>query len=238
LQTHHHRSLVISCEHAGNEVPPDYAAHFEGFGPLLQSHRGWDPGAHELALQMGAAFGVPVYASTTTRLLVDLNRSIGHRQLYSEVSRPLTPAQRKAIVARHYRPHRDAVEGEVARLIASGRRVLHIASHSFTPTLQGVDRNTDVAWLYDPRSPGELGFARDWLRALRQRAPTLRLRRNHPYQGREDGLNSCLRRRHGMTDYLGVELEVNHAYSLQGGPAWTQLKSDLLASLAACLAPS
>ena len=229
------RCLVVSCEHGGREVPAAYAAFFTGQQALLDSHRGWDPGALQLARQMADAFGAPLYASTTTRLLIDLNRSMGHRQLHSEPTRGLTRAERQEIAVRHYRPHRDAIEGEIARRIGAGEQVVHIASHSFTPVLNGVVRRADVAWLYDPRRAGESALSRRWLAEFARRAPGLRLRRNYPYQGRGDGLASLLRRRFSGEAYVGVELEVNQRFVEQGGTPWTALCSDLVESLAAAL---
>ena len=225
--------LVLSCEHGGNEVPPAYAALFVGHESLLDSHRGWDPGALELGRQMASACGVPLHASRTTRLLVELNRSIGHPQLFSEVTRPLSPALRRDIVATHYRPHRDAIESAVAGHIAAGYRVLHIASHSFTPVLHGVERRADVAWLYDPSRAGEASFAARWMKDFAPRLPGLRLRRNYPYQGRSDGLMSLLRRQHPDAQYRGIELEVNQRFVAQGGPPWAKLCEQLVASLVA-----
>ena len=229
-------ALVISCEHGGHEVPPAYAALFKGHEALLPTHRGWDPGALELARQMALALGAPLFAAITTRLLIDLNRSIGHRQLHSEATRGLALAARRDIAALYYRPHRDAVESEVARLIAGGRRVLHIASHSFTPELNGVVRQADVAWLYDPRRAGEGALASRWLGALRRRRPELKLRRNYPYEGKGDGLTSLLRKRHAPGQYVGLELEVNQRFYLAGGDAWAALRSDLTEALGAVLA--
>ena len=229
------RCLIISCEHGGFEVPADYAAAFAGQQPLLLSHRGWDPGALQLARQLADAFGAPLYASTTTRLLIDLNRSMGHRQLFSAATRVLSKADREKIVVRHYRPHRDAVESEIARRIGVGEQVIHIASHSFTPVLDGVVRRADVAWLYDPQRAGESALSRRWLAQLTQRAPGLKLRRNYPYQGRGDGLTSLLRRRFSGEAYVGIELEVNQRFVIQGGDAWAALRSDLVGSLAAAL---
>jgi predicted N-formylglutamate amidohydrolase len=228
--------LVISCEHGGCEVPREYAALFLGRDRLLTSHRGWDAGALEVASQMAAALGAPLYAATTTRLLVDLNRSIGHRQLFSEITRPLAPARRLEILDRHYRPHRQTVESQIARHIASGRRVIHVASHSFTPMLEGVPRQADVAWLYDPRRPGEVALAGAWRRALEQRGAQLRLRRNYPYQGRADGLTASLRRHHDAASYVGLELEVNQRFVEQGGGQWTRLRKMLVDSLQTALA--
>lgn len=226
------RVLIVSCEHGGNEVPLGYAALFEGLCGLLDSHRGWDPGALELARDLAEPSGAPCFASTTTRLLVDLNRSVGHRALFSEVSRALAPAARQQILALHYRPHRDAVELEVGRQIAAGHPVLHVASHSFTPVLDGVARQADVAWLYDPRRRAESTLAGRWLAAFARRAPGLRLRRNYPYQGRADGLAALLRKRFPDAAYAGIELEVNQSFVADGGAPWRRLRADLVDALA------
>lgn len=230
-------ALIITCEHGGREVPDGYAALFAGHEALLQTHRGWDPGALELAQQMAGALGAPLFAATTTRLLIDLNRSIGHRQLHSEATRGLPAADRRSMVAQHYRPHRDAVESEVARLIARGQRVIHVASHSFTPELNGVVRQADVAWLYDPKRAGEGALALRWLSTLQNRSPKLKLRRNYPYEGKGDGLTSLLRKRHAPGEYVGLELEVNQRFCGAGGDAWAALRSDITGALAEVLAP-
>jgi predicted N-formylglutamate amidohydrolase len=224
--------LVVSCEHGGHAVPPELAALFEGHRGLLESHRGWDPGAAELARDLAQACGAPCFVATTTRLVVDLNRSEGHPDLFSALTRPLAPALRQAILARHYRPHRDAVESEIARHVAAGRPVLHVAAHSFTPVLDETVRRADVACLYDPRRPAESGLAQRWLAALAARAPGLRLRRNYPYTGRSDGFASHLRKRFADAAYAGIELEVNQAQVAQGAAPWGQLRAALAAALA------
>ena len=230
-------TLIISCEHGGYAVPTAYAPLFVGHEALLATHRGWDLGALDLARRMAGVLGAPLFAAETTRLLIDLNRSIGHRQLHSEATRGLPLSARRDIAAAHYRPHRDAVESEVARRIAAGQRVVHIASHSFTPELHGVVRQADVAWLYDPRRAGEQVFASHWLGALRRRRPDLKLRRNYPYEGKGDGLTSLLRKRHAVEAYVGIELEVNQRFVIHGGAAWEALQTDLIGSLADVLAP-
>ena len=40
---------LITCEHGGNRIPPRYRDLFAGCEALLQSHRGYDPGALTLA---------------------------------------------------------------------------------------------------------------------------------------------------------------------------------------------
>lgn len=224
--------LVLSCEHGGHEVPAAFAALFEGHEALLSSHRGWDPGTLELAQQMASELGAPLHVSTTTRLLVDLNRSVGHRQLFSSLVSRLPPDRRDDILAAHYHPHRDAVERDIASRIAAGQRIVHVALHSFVPVLGGRVRHADVACLYDPKRVGEASLTQRWLAALATRQGSLALRRNYPYRGSSDGLTRHLRERFDARDYVGIELEVNQRFVDQGGAPWEQLRADLIVSLA------
>jgi predicted N-formylglutamate amidohydrolase len=223
--------LLITCEHGGRRVPPRYRALFAGHEDLLRTHRGWDFGALLLAREMARAMDAPLVASTTTRLLVDLNRSLGHPRLYSEITRGLPERERQAILARYYLPHRERVDALVRGALAERRRAVHVASHSFTPVLHGEVRQADVGLLYHPERPGEVALARRWLAALARLRPDLRLRRNYPYHGRSDALSSVLRRRHPDAEYVGLEIEVNQLHVLRGGDHWAALRRDLVASL-------
>lgn len=227
----HTDAFLFTCEHGGNRIPAPHRALFRGQAALLASHRGYDPGALAMARALASAFGAPLVSSTVSRLLVDLNRSIGHPRLFSAVTRAAPAGVRVAILARHYRPHRDKVERLAARFVARGRRVIHIASHSFTPELDGRLRSADVGLLYDPRRHGEAGLCGRWKAALRALAPGLRVRRNYPYAGRSDGLTSWLRRRFPPGAYVGIELEVNHAIVLAPGRGWIALRGMLIDSL-------
>jgi predicted N-formylglutamate amidohydrolase len=204
--------LLITCEHGGNKIPERYRALFAGRGAQLDSHRGFDPGALNMARELARHFRAPLVYATVSRLLVDLNRSIGHRALYSDATRGLPRSEHGRILARHYVPYRNEVEALVANAIAVGRRVVHIASHSFTPSLDGTVRNADVGLLYDPARPGERALCADWVKLLAPAISPLRVRRNYPYQGRNDGLTLRLRRLYPATRYIGVELEINQKH--------------------------
>ena len=54
-----------------------------------------------MARDLARAFGAPLFSSTISRLLVDLNRSIGHRALYSAATRNLSRAEHARILARY-----------------------------------------------------------------------------------------------------------------------------------------
>jgi predicted N-formylglutamate amidohydrolase len=224
-------SFLITCEHGGNHIPAPYRALFLGHDALLASHRGYDPGALVMARALARAFGAPLVCSTVSRLLIDLNRSIGHPQLFSPMTRAAPAGMRATMLTQYYRPHREAVERLAAQSIAHGRRVIHIASHSFTPKLDGRVREVDVGLLYDPQRRGEATLCARWKAAIESMAPGLRVRRNYPYLGRNDGLTSALRRRFPPSAYVGVELEFNHGILLAGGRGWTALRSVLIDSL-------
>jgi predicted N-formylglutamate amidohydrolase len=189
------RTFLITCEHGGNRIPAPYKSLFVWRRGLLDSHRGYDPGALQMARALASGLRAPLVSSTISRLLVDLNRSTGHPQLFSVATRSSPARARANIVARHYRPYRDRVERLVERRLSRGQRVIHVSSHSFTPKLNGRVRTADVGLLYHPGRRGEALLCTRWQEALLAVLPDLRVRRNYPYAGKGDGLTSHLRLR-------------------------------------------
>ncbi|MBW8364695.1 MAG: N-formylglutamate amidohydrolase [Rhizobium sp.] len=216
--------VLITCEHGGNRIPTRYHSLFAGFEALLHSHRGYDPGALAVARKLARVLDAPLFVSTTSRLLIDLNRSIGHPKLYSEATRDAPAAVRREILDRHYLPYRTAVEAHVAAAIARGSRVIHLASHSFTPVLDGIVRNADIGLLYDPARAGEAELCRRWQARLKSQALELKVRRNYPYTGKSDGFTAFLRRRFPSDLYVGIELEINQKHVLPGGRRWLAMQ--------------
>jgi predicted N-formylglutamate amidohydrolase len=222
--------LLISAEHAGNRVPAEYAPLFADAAGVLETHRGLDLGALELARAFGRKLGVEPFMGTVTRLVVDLNRSPRNRNVFSEFSRGLSAERRVAALAKHYWPYRHAVEEAVTRAVEARLSVLHVSAHSFTPVLRGAVRNCDVGFLYDPRRRNEVRFVEAWHAALRAAASDLVLRRNYPYRGVSDALVSYLRRRYGARGYVGLELEINQKHV--DAPRWRALVKLLATTLA------
>jgi predicted N-formylglutamate amidohydrolase len=228
-------SFLITCEHGRNRIPAPYRRLFRGQRALLDSHRGYDPGALVLAEDLAEAFRAPLVTATVSRLLIDLNRSIGHPQLYSAATRAAPVKLRAKIVKQYYRPYRTRVEHLVRQSVSRARRVIHISSHSFTLELDGEVRRADVGLLYHPSRHGETELCARWKASLAAFAPGLRVRRNYPYAGKGDGLTSYLRQRFPQDAYVGVELEVNQNIVLSASRRWTTLRRVLIDSLrAAC----
>ena len=233
----HVDTFIITCEHGGNRVPAPYRRMFRGQRELLDSHYGYDPGSLVMAKALASAFAAPLVASTVSRLLVDLNRSIGHPQLFSAVTRAAPALTRAQIVEQHYRPYRRQVERLIRQAVGRGHRVIHISSHSFTAELDGKVRATDVGLLYHPGRRAEAEVCARWKETLTASAPELRVRRNYPYAGKGDGLTSHLRVRFAPSDYVGIELEVNQGIVFAAGRRWTALRRMLIDSLrTACAA--
>jgi predicted N-formylglutamate amidohydrolase len=202
-------------------VPARFAPLFAGAAAVLATHRGFDLGALDVARAFGRRLGVEPFTATTTRLVVDLNRSPGNRNVFSAYTRSLTETQKAAALATHYWPYRNAVQAAVEKAVGDGDAVLHVSTHSFTPELRGEVRNCDVGFLYDPRRAPEVRFIEAWYAALRAAAPELTLRRNYPYSGVSDALVTHLRRRYGSRGYVGMELEINQKHA--GTRGWRSL---------------
>jgi predicted N-formylglutamate amidohydrolase len=227
-------SLLLTCEHGGNRVPARYRRYFRARRRLLDSHRAYDIGALEAARFLARRLGAPLVSATVTRLVVDLNRSMGHPRLFSAITRPLPAAERAAIIARHYRPYRDAVAQWITRRIAGGGVVFHVAVHSFTPVLDGVVRNADIGLLYDPARGREGSLARAWKARFRAVRPALVVRCNYPYKGVSDGLIPALRRTFPASRYLGIEIEINQRAALGDPGEWRQLLRVIAAAVPTC----
>jgi len=202
--------LLLSCEHAGKRIPSEYRTLFRNCRSLLASHRAYDYGALASARDIGRYLRAPLIAASCSRLLVDLNRSPGHPALFSSRTRRLSPAEKERLLARYYHPHRQRVEDWIRARIAARIPVVHVAVHSFSPSLNGVARRADIGLLYDPARKGEAALCRRWRVALRDAGgQNLAVRRNYPYRGVSDGLTRHLRTRFGAGLYAGIELEIN-----------------------------
>ena len=224
--------LIISCEHAGNEVPEEYAHLFEHDPETLQTHRGIDIGALNLTNTIAQEMGQQPYLHTVTRLLVDLNRSVQSPTLFSEFTKEEPVSVREDIFENYYRPHRKKVEQRIQQIIENGNRALHVGIHTFTPVWKGRERDLDVGFLFDPTRSAEQEFCGYWHQALAEQMPKLRLRMNQPYRGTMDGFTTYLRRNYSDDQYAGMEIEVSQRFpSSLPEKEWKNLQHNIANSL-------
>ena len=196
---------VLSCEHYSNHVPSKYAHLFEKGEDVLNSHRGYDIGVaglfHALAPQFKHVYHYPL-----SRLLIEPNRSLHHRHLFSAFSLQLDKVDRAELIARHYQPYRSEVENQLK--IYKSDQVAHISVHSFTPVLGNQNRDSEIGILFDPSRPQEKELASLWKKKILAHAD-VKVRFNYPYRGKADGFTTYLRKCFPF-NYAGIELEVRN----------------------------
>ncbi|MEM7055255.1 MAG: N-formylglutamate amidohydrolase [Pseudomonadota bacterium] len=213
-------SVLISCEHASNRVPRQYQHLFIGHEDLLNSHRGWDAGALQLAKTLASRLDAPLLTGEYTRLLVDLNRSRNHSTRFSEFTRDLHKHVRNEICSTWWQPHwRDYRD----HLHTLPDRILHIACHSFTPVFHGRLRKTDIGLLYDPARPSEKAFCLRYGQALRRKLPSLKVHMNQPYRGISNNLGQQHRQHFPDAKLMTFEIEINQR--LVEGSGWNDLSN-------------
>lgn len=213
---------ILTCEHASNSVPAEFRSVFQKNRSVLETHRGYDPGAKEMTGVFEQVMKTKAHFGEVSRLLIELNRSKSHPMLYSEFSQRLDPEQRQHLMTRYYLPYRKVIQSKIREHIERQQRVIHLSLHTFTPELHGEVRQADIGLLYDPRRSFEQTFCIQWQRRIQSAASAWRVRRNYPYQGKADGFTTALRRLFPPNSYLGIELEVNQKWC-GAGLLWRQL---------------
>lgn len=203
--------IVLTCEHASSEVPPEYAGLGVGAQELLE-HIGWDIGAADLTRFVARALGVPAVLAGVSRLVIDCNRGCDEDSLIVRESDGIPVPGNAGIdgrekdrrVERYYRPFHQAVDEVLGR----HETALLLSVHSFTPALRTAlapaARPFDVGVLFDDHRV----LAERFGRALEREG--LSMRYNEPYSGLSGLIYSarCHGVRHGRP-YL--ELEINNA---------------------------
>lgn len=204
--------VVVTCEHASRAIPPELG----DLGlpaAVLASHRAYDVGAAGIAKALAKALGAPLHLGQWSRLVVDLNRRQDHPHVIARridqqdvPGNQIDSGARKWRLAKYWSPWRAAAEADIGAAAARGV-ALHLSVHSFTPSLNGVERPNDIGLLHDPDRSWEVTLC-DTLKPLLA-AHGLSVRRNFPYFGNTDGLTSHMRHVLPPNDYVGIEIECN-----------------------------
>lgn len=199
--------LILTCEHASNALPSKYISIFETHQTRLNTHAGYDIGAFEVykSLQFLADFSAHYPWS---RLLIEVNRSLGHPKLFSSISKTFDIAEKNKIISEFYQTYRNQIQQKIEEFITEGETVLHLSIHSFTPVLNNKIRAAEIGILYDPSRKVEQDFAKNFKTELKSVFPNFRIRMNYPYLGKSDGFTTSLREQFSF-QYIGIELEVN-----------------------------
>lgn len=174
--------VVLICEHASSYIPTAYRNLGLSEGTELH-HIGWDIGALALAQRLSETLGAPLIAANYSRLLIDLNRPL-HAPDSIPARSDTWPIPGNQALDETERHARQALFSDfhsaVARLLddrqRAGRPTRVVSVHSFTPTLNGVERPWELGVLYqDARD-----YAQRLLSPLDQQG--IAMGDNQPYQ--------------------------------------------------------
>jgi predicted N-formylglutamate amidohydrolase len=223
-------SIIFTCEHGGYLIPPLYKKYFRCQQSILKSHRGWDKGALELAREATITISAPLIATETSRLLIDLNRSLHHPNLFSEFTRHCDEAIKQKIIDNFYYPYRKRVENKINAVLKNKQSVIHFSIHSFTPSLDNQVRNTDIGLLYDPERKSEQILCIKLKNIMQEISDDWRIRRNYPYRGNADGFTTHLRKIYSQKQYIGVEIEINQKIAAHK-KQWRSLKQTIFSAI-------
>ena len=203
--------LVLTCEHGGNSIPNAYRILFNGNQNILKSHKGYDLGALDVFNTLKELSDYS-RSNITSRLLIEPNRSLHHKYLFSGISKPLSKLEKQNIIDHYYLPYRNHVEQAIKNFIEMNENVLHISVHTFTPTINQVERHCDIGLLYDSSRKLEKAICKQLQTEIKKLNPQLKVRFNYPYFGKSDGFTTYLRKLF-PENYLGIELEINQKFS-------------------------
>lgn len=148
--------LVLTCEHASEDLPPPLRATAQDRA-FLRRHWGVDIGAAAVTRALSAALDAPAVLGVASRLVLDLNRAPGDPTLALRsvegvrlgfnrgVDGPAMTQRMKTIHA----PYHAAVSRTLADRRARGGPVLLFSVHSFTPDYMGSIREVEMGVLFD-----------------------------------------------------------------------------------------
>jgi predicted N-formylglutamate amidohydrolase len=234
------QGLLLLCDHASNEVPPEYAS-LGMPAAELERHIAYDIGAAGVTRALSAKLGVPAVLTRYSRLLIDCNRGADDPTLVLRLSdgavipgnRDIDAAERDTRIARFYAPYHAAITGLIDQALAAGVVPVLLSIHSFTPVWRGTPRlwHAGVLWDRDPR------LAYPLLEALAADT-SLKIGDNEPYDGALKG--DCLWR-HGTSRGLPhalLEIRQDLIASKDGQDAWAARLASIITKLLASEAAS
>lgn len=164
----------------------------------------------------------PLITNEYSRQLIDVRRSLHHRQLFSRTTRTWSNEDRQKLVDTVYRPYRKRLRTKLSRMLSRSQYVIHLSVESFPLTtsaqkpLAGKDRKirrADMGLLYDPSAVDEVDLCLDWIDEMYDEIEMLRVRRNYPQRGTRDGITRAMRAEFTGQNYIGIELMVNQAWA-------------------------
>lgn len=222
LNEHSDHPLLLVCEHAGQAIP----SRLGDLGisqTMLDAHIGWDIGAEAVTRAMVRATGATAVIQRYSRLVIDCNRPPDAPDAMPKISdgvkipgnQFIDPVAQRARRKEIFEPFHDAVD----RCIEQTPRRIVLAIHSYTPSMNGIDRPWEIGFLFrnDSETSHHLGaFVSDV-------HPNLTIGMNEPYQ--IDDASDWFVPRHGEARDIPhslIEIRNDLVHTPEGQSQWAK----------------
>jgi predicted N-formylglutamate amidohydrolase len=243
-------SVLISCEVGGQSVPSQWPAlrisNDRATNDRVtlskrsnQSGRrsknpssakapiGTDTTATYVAERMADYLQAPLISNDYASELVDVRRSLHHRQLFSKTTRNWSAGDRQQLIDTIYTPYRNRLRTKLGKMLSRSQYVIHLSVESFplkpSPLTSSPKKSTsgkgknirraDMGLLYDPAAADEVDLCLDWIDEMYDEIEMLRVRRNYPQRGTRDSITKAMRSEFAGQNYIGIEMMVNQAWA-------------------------
>ena len=148
--------LLLVCDHASNRFPQSLGSMGLDY-PDRVSHMTLDIGAGAIAEVLADKLGATAVLSQYSRLIVDCNRELSDNSVFLENSegidipgnQNLSSSEKERRISEIYWPYHNAIEAQICRLRDQGINPVIISIHSFTPFMNGKDREWEMGVLWD-----------------------------------------------------------------------------------------
>lgn len=223
--------LVIVSDHASRRVPR--ALNGLGLAPEhFKKHIAYDIGADAITRRLADRLNARAVLGTYSRLVVDLNRQPGDPGSIPAISdgiaipgnTDLSEAHAACRLETLHTPYHEAVNREIASVWRRDAQPPALFSiHSFTPSMNGLDRIWDIGvlWNRDPRLPvGLIEHLRHW--------QDLTVGDNEPYSGRELAYTIDMHGLAGGIANCAVEIRQDHCATPEEASHWADILADAL----------
>lgn len=202
--------MVLTAEHASNYVPKHYKPLFGRKTNLFNTQQAFDQGADYLCKQLEMYLGCPMFLGNISRLIIDLNRTIDSRSLFSTFSKKLKPIEKQLIINHYYRPYVNSILLNMQHYQSISYRIVHISIHTCSSHVMSRKGPCDLGIIYDSKRKSEKIFAEMLSRSLQSFDPSIKIKSNYPFKGHSKGLTNYFRLIFQEQRYIGVELQINH----------------------------
>ena len=148
--------VLLVCDHASNRFPRSLGT--MGLDYLDRvSHIALDIGANAVAETLADNLGATAVLCQYSRLIVDCNRKLIDDNAFVECSagvdvpgnHNLQESEKVKRASEIYWPYHNTIKNQIVRLRKHGINPIVISIHSFTPVMNGSDREWEIGVLWD-----------------------------------------------------------------------------------------